>query len=195
MLLPGAILLLLLVTGFLFSFSGAILWKLGAVLVDTEPPQKADAIEVLGGDYFGNRILKACELVREGYAPKAIVTGGGTFYGKHESQLEIAFAGTCGCPADFFIPTGYPAVSTVDEVMHLLPELHRLGVHKLLLVTSPSHTARATRVFRRLAPDIEIHPIASRDANWNNGYWWKTRQGRKTWFFETAKGIADFLGI
>ncbi|MES1258050.1 MAG: YdcF family protein [Acidobacteriota bacterium] len=151
--------------------------------------------EVLGGDYPGNRILRVCELVRDGFVPKALVTGGGRFFGVHESILAIDFAGQRGCPADFFIPVMYPAQSTTDEVVHLLPELRRRGVHKLLVVTSPSHTGRAARVFRRQAPDIEVHMIAARDPNWNNGYWWKLREGRKTWFFEMTKTIADFFGI
>jgi uncharacterized SAM-binding protein YcdF (DUF218 family) len=176
-------------------FQDRILWKLGDILVRAEAPQKADMAEVLGGDYPGRRILKACELVRNGFVPRAFVTGGGHFYGMHESKLSIDFAGRRGCPADFFIQIGYPAQSTTDEIVHLLPELRRLGVHKLLVVTSPSHTGRAARVFHRLAPDMEVHTIAAPDPKWNNGYWWKIREGRKTWLLEVTKNMADFLGI
>ena len=178
-----------------FVFSDKILWTLGAALVMAEAPRKADMAEVLGGDYRGNRILKACELVRGGFVPKALVTGGGGFFDLHESKLSISFAGIHGCPSTFFIPLEYPALSTTDEVSHLVPELRRLGVRKLLVVTSPSHTGRAARVFRRLAPDIEVHTIAAFDPEWNNGYWWKIRQGRKTWLDEAIKTVADFFRL
>jgi uncharacterized SAM-binding protein YcdF (DUF218 family) len=189
------ILSLLAVASVLYFFSEPILWKLGSLLVLSEPPQKADLIEVPGGDYAGNRILKACELLRAGYAPKAFVTGESMFYGVHESKLAIDFAGTRGCPPNFFLSSDYPAVSTFSELKDLITRLPAMGVHKVLLVTSPSHTARATRVFRRLAPNLEIHTVASFDPKWNNGYWWKTREGRKVWFFESVKTIADYLGI
>jgi uncharacterized SAM-binding protein YcdF (DUF218 family) len=190
-----AILALLAVAAVLYLFSEPILWKLGSLLVLSEPPQQADLIEVPGGDYAGNRVLKTCELLRAGYAPKAFVTGEAMFYGKHESQLAIDFAGTHGCAPNFFLSSDYPAVSTLSEFKDLIPRLRAMGVHKVLLITSPSHTARATRVFRRLAPDLEIHTVASFDPKWNNGYWWKTREGRKVWFFESSKTIADYFGI
>lgn len=111
----------------LFFFREAILWKLGAILVISEVPQKADMAEVLGGDYRGNRILKACELVRQGFVPQAAVTGAGGFYGVHESRLSIDFAATRGCPPGFFMPSDYPALSTTDELENLVPELRRRG--------------------------------------------------------------------
>ena len=43
-----------------------ILWGLGAMLVDSEPPQEADIAVVLAGDGSGHRIMKAADLVRQG---------------------------------------------------------------------------------------------------------------------------------
>jgi len=176
-------------------FSDRILWAAGSWLVLSETPQKADIIEVLGGDYEGNRISKACELVRSGFAPKALISGGGKFYGFHESRVAIDFAVAQGCPADYFIPWTYPAKATTDELDSVVAEFRRRGIHKVLLVTSPSHTARATRVFRRIAPDLEVHTVAAADPYWNHGYWWKSREGRKMWLLETLKTFADFLRL
>jgi uncharacterized SAM-binding protein YcdF (DUF218 family) len=174
-------------------FSQRILWGMGEMLVAAEPPQKADMELVLGGDFTGGRILKACELIRSGYAPRAIVSGGGSVYGSHESILAIAYAATRGCPADYFIPVPFPATSTFDEAQQVILLVRRTGAHKILIVTSPSHTARAGRVFRRLAPDLDVHTVACIDSKWNKGYWWKTREGRKVWLLETAKTVADFF--
>ena len=74
-------------------------------------------------------------------------------------------------------------------------ELRELGVHKYLLVTSPSHTARASRIFRREGAGLEVHPVSAPDPYWQNGEWWKNREGRKIWLLETVKTIADYLRI
>lgn len=167
----------------------------GRELVHSEAPQKADIVSVIGGDYKGNRITKAAELVRQGYAPKVLVSGAGGQYGHLESELAIAYAVEKGYPRNIFIGLEYPALSTTDEARAVTARLRQMGVHKYLLVTSDFHTARAARVFRREAPDLEVHPIAAPDPDWNNGHWWSSREGRKLWFFETAKTVADRLGI
>jgi uncharacterized SAM-binding protein YcdF (DUF218 family) len=179
----------------LLAFSNRILWSLGAVLDNGEPPRKADMIVVIGGDTRGSRILTAAELAREGYAPKVFVSGVGEFYGHHESDLAIDFAVQHGYPRDVFIPFHHAALSTADEARADVRELRRLGVHKYLLVTSVYHTARAGRIFRREGEDLEVHPISAPERYWRNGEWWKDREGRKLWFDEAVKTIADYLRI
>lgn len=187
--------LVLLSAAILLVFSGRVLWWLGSVLDAGEAPRKADMIVVIGGDYDGSRILTAANLVRQGYAPKVLVSGLGAIYGHHESELAIDFAVRHGCPGDEFIAFRYPAVSTIDEARADIGELRRRGVHKYLLVTSVYHTARAGRIFRREGAGLEEHTIAAPNRYWANGQWWKDREGRKLWFFETAKTIADYLRI
>lgn len=178
-----------------FVFSHQILWSLGAVLDNGEPPRKADIIVVIGGDGSGSRILTAAELARQGYAPKVLVSGGPEFYGRQESDLAIDFAVQHGYPRDAFFPLHYPALSTADEARADIEELRRLGVHKYLLVTSVYHTARASRTFRREGADLEVHPISAPERYWQKGEWWKNREGRKIWFYETVRTIADYLRI
>jgi len=182
-------------TAFCLIFSQQILWWMGAALVASESPRKSDIEIVLGGDKSGNRILKSCELLQAGYAPRVLVSGEGSYYGTHESVLAINLAVSKGCPREAFTAFRYPATSTTDEAAHIVTELRRLGIHSVLVVTSPSHTARARRVFRRLGPDLDVHTVAARDINWNNGYWWKLREGRKIWLLESVKTLADFIGL
>jgi uncharacterized SAM-binding protein YcdF (DUF218 family) len=178
-------------------FSNQILWSLGAVLYDSEAPQKSDMIVVLGGDEKGNRILRGAELAREGYAPKVLVSGIGAMYGRHESDLAIDFAVVRGYPRDLFIPFYYAAVSTRDEARADIAELRRRGVHKYILVTSVYHSARASRAFRREGRGLglEMRSAPAQDPWWTNGVWWKEREGRKIWLTETLKTLADYLGI
>jgi uncharacterized SAM-binding protein YcdF (DUF218 family) len=179
----------------IFVFSDRILWSLGAILDAGEPPRKADMAVVIGGDSEGNRILLGAELVRTGYVPKVFVSGMAGMYGYFESDLAIAFAVKHGYPREAFIAFHRPAVSTLDEARGDIPELRRLGVHEYLLVTSAYHTARAGRIFRREGGDLDMHVISASDRNWQNGQWWKDREGRKVWFNEMLKTIADCLRI
>ena len=69
-----------------------ILGALGAYLVQAVPPQKADAALVLAGDGWGNRILTAAQLARDGFFPKVLVSGPDGAYGNNECDLAIPFA-------------------------------------------------------------------------------------------------------
>ena len=158
-------------------------------------PSNRDLIVVLGGDYFGDRILKGAELMREGYAPQLLASGGGEIYRHFESDLAIDFAVAHGYSRDRFISLHYAALNTVDEAAADIQELRRLHVHRYLVVTSAYHTARAGRIFRRMAPDLEVHMIAAPNRYWAGGQWWKNREGRKVWLEETAETFADFLRI
>jgi uncharacterized SAM-binding protein YcdF (DUF218 family) len=171
------------------------LWSLGAILTENESPRPADIIVVIGGDDSGNRILKAAEMVRSGYAPKILVSGVGGIYGHHETDLAIDFAVAHGYPRGEFVPFYYAAVSTRDEAKADIAQIRRLGVRKYILVTSDFHTARARRTFRRESAGLEMSVVAAPDKDWDSGKWWKTREGRKLWFSEFVKTIADYLRI
>jgi uncharacterized SAM-binding protein YcdF (DUF218 family) len=178
-----------------FVFSDPILRSLGAILVTDEPPQKSDIVVVIGGDFKGNRIVKGGELVRQGFAPKVLSSGSGDIYGHFECDLAIGYAVSHGYSADSFIGLRYPALNTLDEARAVIARLRQLGVHKYLLVTSDYHTARAGRIFRREARDLEEHTISAPDPDWNGGRWWKNREGRKLWFNEFVKTITAPFGI
>jgi uncharacterized SAM-binding protein YcdF (DUF218 family) len=188
----GLILLCVLATA---VFSRQILWALGAMLMNAGPPQTADIAVTMAGDTGGNRVLRAAELVREGYVPKVLVSGAGRQYGIPESTLAINFAVANGHPREYFIALQHPAFSTKEEAGYIIPEFRKLGVRKYLLVTSPHHTARAGRILHRAAPDLDMHIVAAFGPHWNNGYWWTEREGRKIWLEEEAKTIAELFGI
>jgi len=168
---------------------------LGEQLVYSEPPCKADVIVVLAGDWWGNRVLKAGELTRQGWAPKALVSGAGTLYGVNEGDLAIEFAERHGCRKELFFNLPSPARSTVDEARYIVPELRRRGVRKFILLTSDFHTRRAARIYRELAPDLPFCVVAAPDPDFSPDGWWRNREGRKTAFFEWCKTVAHLFGI
>ena len=182
-------------------FLTRLLWLplIGHALIQNDGPAKADLVVVLAGDFWGNRIIKAGDLVRQGYAPAALISGPGAVYGQHECDLAIAYAVLKGYPAEWFIPFPNDARSTQDEALVILPDLARRNVHRILLVTSDYHTGRAGRIFRSiersLKGGIEIRVVASPDKEFRPDAWWQTRQGRKIAFDEWTRTMATAAGL
>jgi uncharacterized SAM-binding protein YcdF (DUF218 family) len=186
-----------------FVFIGTIalthsIWLgwLGDILVSAMPPVKADVALVLAGDPRGARLKHAAELVRAGHVPKVLVSGPMEWYGVNEADLAIQYAAASGYPKEWFEPLKIEALSTDEEAREISPELRRRGIRRLLLVTSDFHTARAGKIFRRtVGSGIEIHTVAAPDKYFTAHAWWHTREGRKTWFFESTKMIATMVGL
>jgi uncharacterized SAM-binding protein YcdF (DUF218 family) len=169
---------------------------LGDVLVASKPPEKADAVLVLAGDPRGSRIRTAAELVRAGFVPKVLVSGPVEWYGVNEAELAVQFAISSGYPREWFEPVIIRALSTDEEARAFVPELEKRGIRRLLIVTSDFHTARAHRVFRRNIPSsIELRMVGAPDKYFRAHGWWHTREGRKTWFFETTKTLTEMAGM
>jgi uncharacterized SAM-binding protein YcdF (DUF218 family) len=168
---------------------------IGESLTYTEAPCKADMIVVLAGDFFGLRIEKAGELVKEGWASEILVSGAGTCYGVNEGDLAIQMAVREGYPADEFFNVPSPARSTVEEAKYTVQELRRRGVHRFILVTSSYHTRRAARIYRHAAPDIPFCTVASPDHDFHPDKWWETRESQKVTLIEWLKTFANFLGV
>ena len=177
------------------ALHAAIFTALGAYLDKSGPPEKADAVFVLAGDATGNRILKGAELVREGYAPRVVVSGPAGMYGYHESDLAIPFAVKAGYPASEFVPFPNDAHSTREEAAAAAEELRSLGAHRVLLVTSLYHTRRAGALFRAAAPDLTFIVVSAPDQYFTADGWWHDREARKIFLLEWTKTGATWLGM
>jgi uncharacterized SAM-binding protein YcdF (DUF218 family) len=173
------------------------LWMatLGRLLVRDDGPAHADLAIVLAGDFTGSRILRAAELVRQGYVPKVLVSGPHTLYGHYECDLAIPFAVEHGYPQAWFIRAPHEALSTRAEAAAILPDLRRLGVHRFVLVTSNYHSARAARIFRAAGPDFDIRTVAAPDKYFSPESWWHNREGQKLFFMEWSKTVAGMAGM
>ena len=176
-------------------FHARILTALAGYLDHSGPPEKADAVFVLGGDAYGHRILKGAELVREGYAPRVIVSGPVGFYGYYESDLAIPFAVKAGYPQSEFLPFPNQAHSTREEAAAAATELRGLGAHRVLLVTSLYHTRRAGGLFRAAAPDLTFIVVAAPDEFFTPEGWWRNREASKTFLMEWVKTVATWFKL
>jgi uncharacterized SAM-binding protein YcdF (DUF218 family) len=168
---------------------------LGEYLVRASPPVHADMIVVLAGDFSGNRILTAADLVRRGLASKALVSGPSGAYGLHESDLAIQFTTAHGIPPSYFIPFPNNGRSTKSEADVILPQLRSWHVHTVDIVTSNYHTRRAGNIYRAKAPDLDIHMVSAPDEFFTPDGWWKNRDGQKTFLLEWMKTVATWIGM
>jgi uncharacterized SAM-binding protein YcdF (DUF218 family) len=171
----------------------------GYALVHDDGPGKAEIAVVLGGDYYGHRIDKAAELVRDGYVPSALISGPPGFYGLYESDLAIQFAVRKGYPANWFIPLPNSALSTKEEAVVILAELRRRNIRSFLLVTSDFHTGRAGRIYKATERAMGYYPamrvVAAPDEFFRANSWWRARQSQKTTFNEWTKTVATAFGM
>ncbi len=171
----------------------------GRALVHDDGAAKADIAVVLAGDYWGHRLTKAAELVRQGYVPRVLVSGPPGFYGVNEADAAIQFAIGKGYPAEWFIPLRHTALSTREEAVVVLDALKQRNIHSFLLVTSDYHTARARRIYlnaeRRRGGGPDMRVVASGDQFFTAGDWWRNREGQKTVFMEWTKTLSSAFGI
>jgi uncharacterized SAM-binding protein YcdF (DUF218 family) len=172
------------------------LWlgALGDFLVRGDPPVPADAALVLAGGETGSRILYAAEMARRGYVHKVLVSGP-PLYGIHECDVAIAYVVSKGYPREWFVGLPHDGLSTRDEASLLLDDVRRMGVHRLLLVTSNFHTRRAGKLFRAKGRDLDIRVMAAPDPFFEPHSWWRSRQGQKFFVMEWSKVMAGLLGL
>jgi len=148
-------------TPFVSSFMVASLeQKFSPVHVDQSPT--ADAIVVLGGSLVGpnnprleieltnhsDRILHAARLYRAGKAP-IVIAAGGAEDTQPEAYAMKALLAEWGVPEkNVIIET--KSLSTYQNAVNTKPLLEKLGVNRVLLVTSAIHMPRALATFQAL---------------------------------------------
>ncbi len=189
-----ALLLLGVVAAALYAARSAWLAQLGTFLVRTDTPEPAEIAVVLAGDHHGYRIMKAAELVREGYAPRVLVDGPLGFYGISEAALAIDFAVRQGAPREIFDPFPIESDSTLHEAQLVDAELRRRGIRTALVVTSNYHTRRARFIFHRYASgDVAYRFIASYTEDFDPLNWWRSRAGQKVLVTEYIKSLHSWF--
>jgi uncharacterized SAM-binding protein YcdF (DUF218 family) len=174
------------------AYAGRHVWlpEIALFLIEDHPPEKAEIIVVLAGDGYGRRILRAVELVEQGYAPRVLVNGSAEFYGLNESQAAIEFAVQRGAPRRVFEAFPNEAKSTIEEAKIVDDELTRQGVSKALVVTSDFHTRRSRSLFAaRGSGKVKYVFVASAYPEFDPEAWWHSRQGVKTLFLEYLKTV------
>lgn len=122
------------------------------LLIEREEPLAADAIVVLAGEHRGLRVDAALALYRAGHLAEGpvLMSGGELYPGTSWAELMKQRAVAGGLPAGRVLLQGR-STTTVEDARLSLPLLELPPGATVLLVTSPWHSGRAARIFRREA--------------------------------------------
>jgi uncharacterized SAM-binding protein YcdF (DUF218 family) len=172
---------------------GGVVWHcypdglnwLGEFLVEADQPEPADAILVLGGDFWGPRVLKGAELGASHLAPRVLISGP-PYGNRPESELAIEFLVQKGYPSELFVSLPIEARSTIEEAIALAPRLYRLGIRRVILVTRASHSRRAMIVFRLFCPGIRFRSVPAMD-DFQARRWWMNPESKRLFYLEWSK--------
>jgi uncharacterized SAM-binding protein YcdF (DUF218 family) len=158
------------VLGFLLAAFTPAVEMAGSWLDPDRPPERAEAIVVLGAggvsgagaltDTSLRGAMEGVTLYRQGWAPVLVLSGGGQKGGRTEAEARADFARQSGVP-EAAIVTAPPAHTTREEAVQLQALLQPRGVRKVLLVVDGPGTRRAMVVFERVG--FEVVP-----APWNS---------------------------
>ena len=180
----------------------AILTWMGSLLVAEDQLMTADAIVPLAGGNY-DREIEAAELFRSGYAPRVVLTvepevptlGYLTERGIHlptarEERLQMLAA--LGVPRDSVTVVQGTVTSTLDEARAVGAWAAQVGVRRLIIVTSPQHTARAKFIFQQYVDNQDIALIvrASKVNEFRPDSWWTRRAMLREGIFELQKLVA-----
>jgi uncharacterized SAM-binding protein YcdF (DUF218 family) len=158
---------------------------LGGYLVSNDPPQRADLILVMGGDFWGPRVLKAAELGVRGYAPVVLISGP-PYGGRPEGELAVEFLAVKGYPRRLFQVFGHNAPSTIGEAIALRGELERRGARRVIVVTSDYHSRRCQIVLRLFCPGIQFLSSPAYE-NFKAADWWTDPDAKQKFYSEWTK--------
>jgi uncharacterized SAM-binding protein YcdF (DUF218 family) len=159
------------------------------------PPVKSDAVVVLAGGWHGERILKAGELVRAGFAPKALVSSPSGWYELPECEAATRLAVKRGYPEKSFECVPIQGSSTREELSELAVAVRARGLKRILLVSVSTHLRRASALARDAMPELVIVPVSAEPLHYQTATWYASREGRKAIFMEWLKLVTSPFGI
>ena len=149
----------------------------GTFLVASDEPAPADAIVVLAGN-SPDRLPRAMELWRQGYAPLLVVSNENIHtYGLDTTWYDLYRAHLVAqdLPPEALVVLDAPLPdSTIDEARRDAAILHARGLHSALLVTDAFHSRRASLLFaaqfRHLGLELRSTPVLDSDPD--IAHWW-----------------------
>jgi len=178
---------LLVVLFLVVVFVVAALASQAARFLVVDEPEKSDVIVVLAGE-TNVRPTRALELLRQGVAPRAFINAQTRDRIYDQTLIEIAQKYVNGLPEANRVSVcpiaGFSTIAEADDVSRCL---HPLGAHRVLIVTSASHTRRALTIFRHRLPQYQFNVAAARDPAQFGEAWWTNREWAKTTFDEWSK--------
>jgi uncharacterized SAM-binding protein YcdF (DUF218 family) len=155
----------------------------------SEEPRRSDVIICLNGDK--DRVPKAVELFRQGYAGKILVT---------YAETRKLVTGN-GVPDEAVLSLDSRPNSTYEEALGAIQFMVREKFKSAIIVSDPYHMYRVKWTYGHLtASDAMQITCTAYEAFWAKGFWWDQTRSRLAILNEVPKVIYywithGFLGI
>lgn len=200
--------LIILFTICIFIAPAPFLRPLAWFLIADEPPEHADAVVVLNtGLGIYERLMEAASLYKQGYVDNVVINGNrknGAL-----KKLETMGLQTCcswdedhkrilelfGVPRSVIISiSAENAYDTVSEAQAVGKVLQHLGMKKLIITTSKTHTSRAIHIWRDLYGDrFQLISVAAKNDPFPPDSWWSSGNYCKKILYEYGSWLYFFL--
>ncbi len=184
-LIAFALILLLLYVGHGFLFE-----KASRYLYYKDEMKPADVIVVLAGEET-ERVEYGVKLFKDGWARKdKMVLAGGPLVWKYTwASLMKEHAMYLGVPKKAILLED-KSRNTEEDARFTKEILNKYGYKSCILVTSPYHSRRATKIFRKIMGDKIMVISAPSEKSWFSfDEWWKRRRDRSTVLNEYSKFV------
>jgi uncharacterized SAM-binding protein YcdF (DUF218 family) len=174
----------------LYLFHGFILNKAAHYLYYKDELKPADVIVILSGEET-ERVEYGVKLFKEGWARKnRMILSGGPVSWKHTyASLMQEHALYLGVPKKDILLED-KSTSTEENALFTKEILKRNGYSSLILVTSPYHSKRAFKIFKKImGEEIKIISAPSEESWFRFDDWWKREKDRKSVLSEFSKFV------
>lgn len=177
-----------LILALLYIGHGFILEKAGRYLYYKDELKPADVIVVLAGEET-ERVEHGAKLFKEGWARKdRIILAGGPLVWRYTwASLMKEHAIYLGMPKNAILLED-KSRNTEEDARFTKEIMNKHGYKSCILVTSPYHSRRATKIFRRIMGDeIKIISAPSDESWFKFDEWWKRKRDRAQVLNEYSK--------
>lgn len=177
----------------LVLFHAPLLNALARTLVLEDPLRKADAIVVLTGDRNGDRVAESIRLQKNGFGAYIVFWGGQLYWKYNFADLILGQLKESGITSEHIVYStrDLEQYSSEGEALENILMLKSRGAKTFILVTSHYHTARAGKVYHRLAAEngmtVIVHPVEDSLVHIHD--WWKDRESSKMIYLELQKTV------
>lgn len=153
---------------------GPFVKPLANSVVRRDPLRRADAVVVLSSDIFRDgqmtqaaqiRLLRGYEVIREGYAPRLVIT---RLRPPKESYEPVIEKQLRRLKLEFPIDETLPVGNTHDEAIEVGRLVRDHAWREIILVSDPTHLRRAGAVFEKQGLKVLCTPCADRDYDLEN---------------------------
>ena len=178
----------------LYAFHPLLLDQMAKFLVVKDRLEKADVILVLAGDGNGERVREGVQLYRQDYAKYMLMSGGPLAWKLTSAQWMKKQAVESGVPEKAILMED-KSRSTIENAEFSLPVVKDHGFQTVILVTSPQHTLRAARVFRKVFSKagikVLVYPVER--SEFNPDRWWTRHEDTGLVVWEYVAFVLYFL--